>query len=253
LLIEKQHEVEQDSEDSRLGNCFELAGALGYISEPEESLERFLKLVEEYDLSQLQDGFIFISGTEDFYDSLESLPIKEGNIVLKAYLNKTDYADIHSNEDIYTMKKAFSIYADVEIAEKVFQITCQKNLTKKSSLSSLIPNPKNEIEKRLTKSYDSATDLRKAIAPYFNEKSIPLLKEQLNHKNEDIRAFCVWQLTKLGYEFASDEFENLLQDDSWKVRANTLLAVDEKEVNIANEEKNPFVKIVAKLVTETRN
>ncbi|MFC1739525.1 hypothetical protein ACFL1G_10840 [Planctomycetota bacterium] len=264
LLIEKQHKInsEQDCSTSRtakgfgmwgtsrLGDCFEVAGALAYISEPDESLARFLNLIEQYDLSQLQSGGIY-QDKYKFYESLDSLPIREGTVVLKAYLNKTDYADIYSDQHIYKMEKALSIYADAEIAERVFQITCQNKLTKKSFLSSITSNTDNEFAQELAKSYDSAPDLRKIVAPYLTEQSIPLLKEQLNHEDENIRAFCVWQLAKLDYKWTSDELEQLLSDESWKVRANTLVAADEKHANAILNDQDPFVRTVVQLVTGT--
>ena len=86
------------------------------------------------------------------------------------------------------------------------------------------------------------------ISPYLGSQSAELLKEGLACGNSDMRAWCVWQLRKIGYRFQPEELNRLLNDESWKVRANAIFAGGEDNAQIAEKDKNAFVRLVATLV-----
>jgi hypothetical protein len=70
----------------------------------------------------------------------------------------------------------------------------------------------------------------------------------LSSEDEDMRAWCVWQLRKIGYRFQPEELNRLLNDESWKVRANALFAGGKDAARIAEKNENAFVRLVATLV-----
>jgi len=237
----------------RLGDCFRIAGALSYISEPNESLERFLELVENSDLTQLQEGILF-SGTHELYESLNSLPRKHANTVLKAYLHKTDYSDLRSGRDFSGLPEALWQYADSDIAEDLFRIMGQTSLIGKP-LDIEIRGTDLASQKMMEEIFspsDLAPEFRKAVAPYFDEDSISVLKDGLKSTDENLRAYTVWQLNKVEYEWSNKELENLVQDESWKVRANAVLAANNGRAVLMQSDKNSIVKLIAKLISAER-
>ena len=83
------------------------------------------------------------------------------------------------------------------------------------------------------------------MPPYFTIESADLLKRGLTGPNEDMRAWCVWQLRRVGYRWNKEEIDKLLTDKSWKVRANALLVTDSP---VAKNERSSFVRFVGTLV-----
>jgi len=232
----------------RLGDCFRIAGALAFMSEPNESLERFLDLVENSDLTRMQKG-TFLSETLNFYDSLNDLPGKHATSVLKAYLNKTDYSDLRVGREFYALRKTFSQFADADIAEDVLRIMCNTSLIGKPPDIS-IKGQTLEIQKAVDKMFspeDEAPEFRISIAPHFNEGSAPILKEALESTNENLRAYAVWQLTRIGYKWPKEDLDRLTQDKSWKVRANIVLAPDSERAAFMQNDSNNLVKLIAKI------
>lgn len=232
----------------RLGHCFQIAGALTHISEPNESLERFLDLVEKTDLIQI-DQDIICSLIHPLYDGLTGLPRKHATTVLKAYLHKTDYSDLRPVKVFSWLPEMLSQFADSDIAEGVFKIMCQTLPMAKPSDTEIkganLPIVK-AIKEIFSPSYE-ASKLLKAIAPYFDMDSINTLKDGLESTDEDLRAYSVWQLTRIGYKWSKKELEDLIQDESWKVRANIALAVSKERAALLQDDQNNLVKLTAKM------
>lgn len=154
--------------------------------------------------------------------------------VLKAYLDKTHswqppeekthYGLIRHRREIvlYPLRKPVMFYGDRQIAEEIFKIML------------CAVNGEDDFE---------AID----ISPYLNVKSAALLKKGLAGSNKDMRAWCVWQLRKIGYKWSIEELAKLLTDESWKVRAN-VVAVGGKEITaLAAKDHNSFVRAAASL------
>ena len=236
-----------DSPD--LGRCFRIAGALAYISEPNENLERFLDLVENSDLPRMEKG-TNCPDSRDFYNGLTGLPTKHATRILKAYLNKTDYFDLRSGDSLFQLRETLSQFADSDTAEDVFRIMCQTSPMAKPSDTEIkganLPIVK-AIKEIFSPSYEASKRLI-AIAPYFDMDSINTLKDGLESTDEDLRAYTVWQLTRVGYKWSKKELENLIQDENWKVRANMALAVSKERAALMQSDKNNLVKLTAKIV-----
>jgi hypothetical protein len=236
-----------------LGRCFQIAGALAYISEPNENLERFLDLVENSDLARMEKG-TGCPDSRDFYYGLTGLPTKHATRVLKTYLNKTDYFDLRSGDSLFQLRETLSQFADSDTAEDVFRIMCRTSPMTKPSDTQIkganLPIVK-AIKELLSPSYEASKRL-KAIAPYFDMDSIDTLKDGLESTDEDLRAYTVGQLTRVGYKWSKKELENLIQDESWKVRANIALAVSKERAALLQDDQNNLVKLTAKMNREDR-
>ena len=237
----------------RLGHCFRIAGALAYISEPNENLERFLYLVENSDLPRMEMGTV-CSDSHYLYNSLTGLQTKHATRVLKAYLNKTDYSDLRSGDSLFLLRETLSQFADSVIAEDVFSIMF-KTSTMANPSDTEIKRANNPIVKAIKEIFSpsyEASKLLKAIAPHFDMNSINTLKDGLGSTDENLRAYAVWQLTRVGYKWPKEYIDRLTQDKSWKVRANTVLALDSERAALMQNDNNNLVKLTAKMSLEHR-
>jgi hypothetical protein len=237
-----------------LRRCFDVASGLAFISEPNEEMTRFINILDKIDLTAWQDERL--SAAYYFYNSLDSLPRLQASELLKTYLQRTDYSDLSSKDNLSKLEHALTLFADTEIAEQVFTRTSESPLIKKP-LRPLSPSMDvNAIPERLreqfTKPRDLAPKFRKAISPYFGNSSIPLLKKQINSDNNDLRAFVVWQLTKLGYKWSDQELKKLFTDKYWKVRVNALFAADVKSLQASCNDENPVVRLIANLLLQQK-
>ncbi|MGB2808596.1 MAG: hypothetical protein WBC22_12705 [Sedimentisphaerales bacterium] len=259
LLLKKKRAAFEASESNverwndywdqpRLGHCFRIAGALAYISEPNENLERFLDLVENSDLARMEKGTV-CPDSRDFYYSLTGLPTKHATRVLKAYLNKTDYSDLRPVKAFSWLPETLSQFADSDTAEDVFKIMCRTSPMAKpfdTEIKGANHPIVKAIKELLSPSYEASKRL-KAIAPYFDMDSINTLKDGLESTDEDLRAYTVGQLTRVGYKWSKKELEGLIQDESWKVRANIALAVSKERATLMQDDQNSLVKLSAKM------
>ena len=207
----------------------EIVGALACISEPNEAAERSLDYIQSREVSDLIED-------HRFFEGVTLLPTTHARKVLKAYLAKArswqpreeqiPYELIHHSPDkvLYPLRKIVGLHSDRQIAEEIFRI-----------LLSAVDKEEH------FESFD--------ISPYFEAQSARLLKKGLAGSNKDIRAWCVWQLRKLGYKWSVEELGKLLTDESWQVRAN-VAAAGGKEIAAlaaAAKDRNSFVRATASL------
>jgi hypothetical protein len=89
-----------------------------------------------------------------------------------------------------------------------------------------------------------------SVFVHLNAESIPLLLEYLNSDNEQLRAFLVWRLTSLGYEWPRDRLRVLLKDPYWKVRLNVLFALEPNGLEKALDDQNAVVRIIAQMLRQ---
>jgi hypothetical protein len=78
-----------------------------------------------------------------------------------------------------------------------------------------------------------------------------LLLEHLDSGNEQLRAFIVWRVTSLGYEWPGEQLDSLRRDGYWKVRMNVLFAFDKNDLAVFAEDENPLVRTVARMLIES--
>jgi hypothetical protein len=203
---------------------------LACISEPNEAGARFLDYVARGDVSQLATD-------HEFFGGVRLLPTTQAREVIKAYLAKTqdwqppEYVGFDgekSREDVSMALWPIGMagtYDDKDIAEAVLKI--------------MLRSEDEDIIKDWDEPWEAPQD--------FNMQSADLLRQGLASKNEQLRAWCVWQLRKVGYQFSEEEMSRLLADESWKVRANAVVAGGRKTSGQAAKDPNPFVRWVASL------
>jgi len=235
-----------------LGRCFDIASSLAAVSEPNETMRKFMDIFEKIDSGEFKDEQL--SPAYYFYKSINSLPRPQAIEFLKTYLEKTGYLDLSSKRRLSSLKDTLAHFADTDIAEQIFIRTSYTPLIEQPLSLSIDFNsiPYDDLRKKLIKPRDMAIKLRKAISPYFSKSSIAILKNELNSDNPNLRAYVVWQLTKLGYEWSEQELEQLSTDEDWKIRLNTLFAMDEKAVRTALDDENPVVRVTAKLIVDNK-
>jgi len=195
----------------------EIICGLACISEPNEAAQRFLNYIQKRDVPDLIDD-------NEFFNGLSLLPTIQARTIIKAYLDKVLSWQPSSKRRIHYMplsplRYLVGPYGDSYIAQEVF--TAQL------------------LSAETERHFDPYE-----ISSYFTMESAPLLKKGLDSKNSDMRAWCVWQLRKIGYKFDNTELEKLMRDESWKVRANAAFAGGKEVATIAAKDKNAFVRLV---------
>ena len=204
----------------------EIIPALGCVSEPNEAAQRYLSFIQRNNMPEIIEDFDFIKG-------INLLPTQQARIVLKAYLAKA--ADWQTPPEmeirpclrdvLNSLRYVVGFYADREIAEGVFRL--------------------------MLRIYENREELRELnISPYFTIESAELLKKGLTVHNDKFRAWSVWQLRRVGYQFTQEEIDKLLKDDSWIVRANAVMAQPERAKEVIANDKNSFVRFAATLSSD---
>jgi hypothetical protein len=198
--------------------------ALACISEPNEAGARFMDYVSRYNKSQSEE-------IDKFFRGIALLPTNQAREVIKAYLTKAQ--DWQPSQEIIwgTAREVVGTYADKEISEAVLKIMLRSE------------------DSDIVKDWDGPGEAPRD----FDAQSADLLKQGLTSKNDQIRAWCVWQLRKVGYQFSENEISRLLTDESWKVRANAVIAGGRKTAEQAAKDADPFVRWVASLTGSEEN
>jgi len=203
----------------------EIIGALACVSEPNEATGRFLDYIQNREVSDLFED-------HEFFEGLTLLSTTQARRVIKSYLDKArswqprveqmPYGLFRDSPDrvLYPLRKFVGLYGDKQIAEEFFQIMLSA------------ANEDGDFE-----SFD--------ISPYFEDQTAELLKKGLTCSNVDMRAWCIWQLRKIGYKFSKPELKELLKDASWKVRTNVVLAGGKEAGTLAKNDNNTLVRLVA--------
>jgi hypothetical protein len=205
----------------------EIISSLACVSEPNEAAQRYIDYIQRRNMPEILKDF-------DLIKSINLLPSPQACNVINAYLAKAAdwkpppkslWAD-DPDAILRPLRRLLGIYSDREIAEDVFKVMLKNSETKKES----------EI-----------CDL----LPYFSIESAELLKKGLVCSDDSLRAWCVWQLRKVGYKFTQEEIDNLMHDKSWMVRTNAVAAEPQKAKNLASRDKNSFVRFVVTLYADS--
>jgi hypothetical protein len=202
---------------------YEIISSLACVSGPNEAAGRYTSYIQRRNMIDLFDDF-------DFFRSVNLLPSLQARIVIKAYLAKVKEWNSPSQQrwkeypdmTLQPLRHLVGIYGDKEIAEEVFELMLQ---TAEQSSESLLLD----------------------VSPYFTIDSAGLLKKGLSSNNDKFRAWTVWQLRKVGHQFTQEEIDNLMRDASWMVRANATVAAPQLTKELAQKDKNPFVRFSASL------
>jgi hypothetical protein len=200
----------------------EIVGALVCVSAPDEAAERFLDYIEKQEVSDLVQNYLM-------FENVSLLPTPQALKIVKTCMAKASSVkntgrNKHHRDGVYQLLnpliRLHGLYADRQIVEDVLKIMLLTTDARDNFRASEMP-------------------------PYFTIESADLLKRGLASSNEDMRAWCVWQLRRVGYRWNKEEIDSLLTDKSWKVRANAMLVADRP---VARDERSSFVRLVGTLV-----
>ncbi|TET64909.1 MAG: hypothetical protein E3J56_16530 [Candidatus Aminicenantes bacterium] len=269
-LLEGAPRIKTDIE--HLTKLFEIAGALAFVSAPQEAEARFSNIInlvggKQHDESspELQRSASFLlrawagpartlNQTCLFYRRLGGVPKPNVTDLFKDFVKQRQM--IHPYDD-YEFLQALSRAGDRDLAEWVFHIVAESPPIRVSyvyldDIPIGRPVHISEVKKQKRKKQTNNNSYRylEPIYPYLSEESIPLLLEHLDSDNEQLRAFVVWRLTSLGYEWTSEQLENLLNDDFWKVRLNVLFACNADELEAALDDESGIVRLLAEILSQ---
>ena len=241
---------------SSLGELLELAGTLACISDGPEGQERLSYLVErvvERTRSlglgpKLTDPRYAERIMLPFWESLGKLPKGYAAKFVKSYLRQTRYVDFFGDRwrDIGQLA-ALLADGDGELAEEVVVALTGLPVEEKSPNVSAVKSG-YKLGMRLARYREkNSPHCLEAVFTNLSADSIPMLLEHLDSDNDQLRAFIVWRVTSLGYEWPGDQLQGLLKDDYWKVRLNTIFALDEEYLMKALDDENAVVRIVARI------
>jgi hypothetical protein len=195
----------------------QIISALSVISEPDEAYELFKGCYEKWSVSDNNLRFE--------YESVCTLPkdtiLKIENLYLEDLENKINKHDNDVRNLLLSPLSGDSdgLYLDEKIATRILRLMLQTDV------------PHYQIK-------------RLGIEHYLTSDESELLIKGLQSDDENLRAWCVWQLRKIDYKFRDNELKKITEDKSWKVRAN--LAIFHKSL-IKENETSDFVKLVKSL------
>ena len=248
------------SEPELLTSLFQIAGALAYLSNGQEAVARFYQVLDlvapirdDSSRSDLQQSAGVLlkawAGYSEcfFYRSLTGVPTPHVTALLKEYIRHRQLIVPIDEPELLDM---FARAGDRELAEWLFRSVAEPGLTVRvSEYPDLVPTlqPINisRVE-AMTHRYLEPT------FAYLGVESIPLLLEHLDSDNDQLRAFIVWRVTSLGYEWPRDQLRELSKDSYWKVRLNALFGLNKDDLAKALDDENAVVRLAALMLSQAR-
>jgi hypothetical protein len=188
-----------------------------------------------------------------FYRSLTGVPTPHVTALLKEYIR---HRQLTYPFDELELLDVFTRAGDRALAEWIFQKVAElPPTTEVSHYPDGIPigRPTHVFEvKQEKRREDIGHRSLEAIFPHLHYESIPLLLEHLDSDNEQLRAFIVWRVTRLGYEWPRERLWELLKDNYWKVRLNALFALDTDDLTKALDDESAIVRIIAQTLRQVQ-
>ena len=251
-----------------LTSLFEIAGELAFLSDPQEAKGRFYRVFDlvapvqddpnRPDFQQSANVLLkaWAGGYREclFYRRLTGVPRPDVTELLKEYMRRRRF---NYPFDQLEFLDVFSMAGDRELAEWIFRNVAESHpavqVTEYPDLvPTLSPIDISDVKKmrKVKRSKDMTDRYLEPTFPYLSVESIPLLLEHLDSDNEQLRAFIVWRVTSLGYEWSEEQLAALRQDNFWKVRMNALFACDRDDLTTSVEDENPLVRTVASLLID---
>ncbi len=199
----------------RIPRDYELITALSVILEPNEAVALVKEYFDTHPAERLDMYF--------HHKGPNMLPKPYALKVLNLYLDKAekeinDVPDFRKYDLLYPLRDTQGLYWDSQTAKRVLTLI-------------LSACSEEHIETF-------------GIEHYLESDSSGILLKGLKSDKENLRAWCVLQLEKIGYEWDKEELENLSEDKSWKVRANFAVA---NPSLIKENENSDYVKLIKRL------
>ncbi|MFH1719696.1 MAG: hypothetical protein ABIF19_20280 [Planctomycetota bacterium] len=247
---------------SSLGELLRLAGTLASVGDGAEGQDRVSHLMEQVvEKTQslgtgpsLSDPRHADRIMQPFWESLNKLPEANATNLLKHYLRQTQFVDLFTDRrrDIAQLT-ALLAGGDRELAEEVVVV-----LAGLPSVTESADAPFAESEEqrtmRLTRYRDrNSSRCLDAVFAHLGTGSMRLLLEHLDSGNEQLRAFVVWRVTSLGYNWSDEQLAAMQKDSYWKVRLNALFACDPDQLTTALEDQSAVVRVVAQMLIQAQS
>lgn len=246
-----------DVSAQQLESLLDLAGALAFVSEPQEAQARFRwlmpVLVEQRRHNQNPHSRPQRLGplardfeSRWFYRAIRSLPPSEAAALLTEYVKWPHLSHPFGEADFLD---TFAEVGNRALAEWMLQCVAESPPSKE-----VRDIPVGRIITRFedfeVSREDTSHEYLESAYPYLSAESTPLLLQHLNSDHIPLRAFVVWRLTTLGYDWPEDQLDTLLKDRAWQVRLNALLASDTPDIGAALADENTIVQAIAGLLAE---
>lgn len=269
---------EDNIHSGHLISLIDLAGALAFISEPEEAAARFQLVMDLTGESRGHNRASAVPWPQSscgsgvwqgrlwwkpsvFYRALVDVPRPAATTVFKAYAMHGQMAGqlmVHEATDLLHR------VGDSELAEWVFLKVADSSPPMEvldlpsgmplGDLPSGMPlgfpfTPSDASPSKRRK--DVSHRYLESVFPHFIEESIPFLLEHLGSDNDQLRAFIVWRVSSLAHAWTGEQLSRLKQDSYWKVRLNSLFAVDRQGLVDLTEDERPLIRTVAQILLDS--
>jgi len=240
---------------AQLQSLLDLAGTLACISDPEEAEGRLLSLLgpvvqetkPQADKRIPPDDRHRLRTLYSFWEALERLPRVDAARLLKSYLRQTEFFDLSGTWESHEMAALARRLADAdsELAEEIVEILAQPQPATQATEATAA------FEEQLARGrLANSPSCLETIFPQVGPASIPLLSRRLHTDNDPLRAFVVYRLTSLGYEWQPQQVQALRQDNCWKVRLNALFVSGRDDLRTARSDQNSIVRAMAQVLTD---
>jgi hypothetical protein len=248
-------------DSSSLGELLELAGTLARISDSSEAQERFTYLMEEVIDRTRKLGIRPALGDprytdwimQPFWEALGELPADQAATMIKSYLRQTQFVDLSADRDRAIIHLADLLDdGDRELAEEVVDALAVLTNAPEYDNEPTRETAEQHTMRLMRHRNENTPHCLEAIFAHLTVESIPVLVSHLDSDNDQLRAFIVWRLTSLGYDWPRDHLRELMKDPSWKVRLNILFALDPDELTNAFDDENAVVEIIAQMLRQTQ-
>lgn len=247
----------EDVSAQQLESLLDLAGALAFVSEPQEAQARFRWLMpvlveqrrhnqDPHSRPQRLGPLARDFESRWFYRAIRSLPPSEAAALLTEYVKWSHLSHPFGEADF---PDAFAEAGNRALAEWMLQCVAESPPSKE-----VRDIPVGRIITRFedfeVSREDTSHEYIEGAYPYLSAESTPLLLQHLNSDHIPLRAFVVWRLTTLGYDWPEDQLDTLLNDSAWQVRLNALLASDTPDIGAALTDENTIVQAIVGLLAE---
>lgn len=246
---------------SSLGPLLQLAGTLARVSDNPEGRERFSYLLEQVveKTRNLGTGRMLYDPRhaervmQPFWESLGKLPATQAATLIKSYLRQTRFVDLFGDRGRDIVQFAAQLAdGDGELAEDVVGALAGLPAAAQSPGGPVTVRQRQRGMRLARYREKNSPQCLEAVFAHLSAKSIPLLLEQLDSDNGQLRAFIVWRVAGLGYEWPDEQLAELQEDSYWKVRLNVLFACEADNLVMSIDDENAVVRLVAQMLIEAQ-
>jgi hypothetical protein len=180
---------------------------------------------------------------------MRGLPDPESAALLKEFTKTLQLPDLLGEKQFFdVLAKA----GDRTLAEQMLQYVSES-----APSAEVLDIPEHGImlsrEDFKTHREDTSHEYLEPAFGHLTNESAPVLVEYLGSDNAQVRAFVVWRLTSLDYDWTDEQVAALLADGNWKVRLNALFACEADDLWTAMADENSVVRAVADILADRQS